>query len=107
MCDTSGVVTLSRHFQMGQYTLGSVINIAGKTVTIYGQNATLDASQIGQFFVVDGGDHTLIKGAEDRHTGMDGIASRTVLELHDLTLRNGSSDTAGGAIAVGNGAAVG
>ena len=63
-------ITLSRTFQMGNYT--HAIDISAKQVCIFGNNAKLDAGHKGRFFNADGS-----KGP-------------TSLKLYDLTLQNGN-----------------
>ena len=61
---------------MGSYT--NEINFGGKQLVIWGNNATLDAAQKGQFFSSDSGD--------------DHATTITSLELHDLVLQNGNAN---------------
>jgi hypothetical protein len=74
-------ITLSPTFQMGAYT--NVIGFSGKSIVIFGNNATLDANQKGRFF----------HGSNHLQRGWN-----TSLELHDITLQNAKVDSCGGAI---------
>jgi hypothetical protein len=74
-------VTLSPAFQMGTYT--AEIDFSGKAIVIFGSNATLDASQMGRFFLGNG-----TKG-------------RTSLELHDMSLVNGKTSKSGSVASFG------
>ena len=75
VCQKSGTYTLKKNFKMGSYT--NEINFGGKQLVIWGNNATLDAAQKGQFFSsVSGDDHAT-------------TTTITSLELHDLVLQNG------------------
>jgi hypothetical protein len=66
-CATSVIVHLSTEFAMGSYD--EHIDFSGKTLVIYGNNAVLDASMKGTFFV--------------------GTSEGSSLELHDITMKNG------------------
>jgi hypothetical protein len=83
---SANIITLSPTFQMGVYT--NEIDFSGKTITIFGSSAILDAGQKGTFF-----------------TG-DGSKGKTSLELHDITFQNGKDSTDGGAIRAYNSADV-
>ncbi len=74
---SSRTIHLSADFEMGDYT--KEIHFGGKVLVIWGNNATLDAQQKGQFF-----SSTVGTNDDDDHE-----PGKTSLELHDLVLQNG------------------
>ena len=71
-------------FVMGDFT--KEIHFGGKQLVIWGNNATLDAKGKGRFF-------SSTKGGGPNDDDNHGPAGKTSLELHDLVMQNGKSDS--------------